>query len=93
MGSWSENARQYKLNRGVDPRERRLPRSSGKDKPASRKVLLDRLEAARNGLLRAIDRRETYGMDSWWSGGLKWAEIKYEKALKNAQDFGIDVYS
>lgn len=61
------------------------------DKLPTKKILLDRLQAARTDLLAAIERREQYGRESWWASGLDWYRKRYAVALENCLKAGIEV--
>jgi hypothetical protein len=63
------------------------------DKTATKKVLMDRLTAARIDLVNAVERRVVHGKESWWSWGYEWSEKKYQKALQDCWDAGINIKS
>lgn len=91
MGSWAENARRAKLERAQDPPEgKNLQKRTGAY-PLSKKTLLDRLNAARVNLLRAIEWREEDKSRGWWDASITYWGKQYHTALTNARNAGIDI--
>lgn len=88
VDSWSkEGQARFKRLQGQEPTEKRHKgKSVGQP---TKKVLMDRYNAARAYLLLAIDRRETHGRDSWWCRGLEWYEKRFDKARQNCLKAGI----
>lgn len=96
MGSWAENAREYKRKqRTQDPPEHRdlTPRPAHDSK--SKKVWRDRFQAARASLLRDIGwyvmGRERRWSDGFMYGRLKrngWVCKRYRQARQAAKERG-----
>lgn len=88
VDSWSKEGHAvFKRQQGQEPPKKRLKgKSVG---TPTKKVLMDRYNAARVDLLLAIDRRETFGKDSWWAGDMKWWEKQFDKARAACLKAGI----
>jgi hypothetical protein len=99
MGDWNENGRRHKRAQqdpGFDGEGQRgrkqRPRHPVKEyRSRSKKVLIDRLEAARKWLLWYEERAAEHGKDSWWCGDKSWAKKRYLTALQACHDAGIDI--
>lgn len=88
VDSWSkEGQARFKRLQGQEPPEKHLKgKSVGQP---TKKVLMDRYNAARGDLLRAIEWRERYGKDSWWASDTAWYEKRFDKAAQNCLKAGI----
>lgn len=92
--SWAEASRRHKRAQqdpGFEGEGAPARYSRRKGKPAGRKVLLDRLGAARDSLLRYEEWMAERGSDSWWVSGRDWAKKRYAQALKACHDAGIEI--
>lgn len=95
MGSWSDNARRYKLERKRnDPvPDRHKRKRIGQRENPSRKTLLDRLAARRHAYLRAMEWRERAKLGGWKSilNSTEWWRKRYVAALDACHKAGIDI--